>query len=342
MNYKVLGRSGLRVSELCFGTMGFGTENGWGVDRETSRSLFNAFADAGGNFFDTANFYTRGTSEKFTGEFIAADRDRFVVATKYSLFENQHHPNAHGNSRKSMMSTVEASLKRMNTEYIDLLYLHIWDNLTPVDEILRGLDDLVRQGKVLYIGISDTPAWVVAKANTLAELMGWSQFIGLQIEYSLIQRTVERELIPMAQHYNMTVLPWAPMAGGALSGKYLKGDKGRIKAESVRLNERSQAITREVMAVAEETGTQASHVALKWLMQKPFSCIPIVGATKLNQLEENLKCLDLTLTPEQIGRLDKVSEFELGFPAAFYEEEAVRKNLFGGFYDRIEKRGFLK
>jgi aryl-alcohol dehydrogenase-like predicted oxidoreductase len=341
MKYKLLGRSGLKVFELCLGTMGFGTENGWGADKATSREIFDAYVDAGGNFLDTANFYTKGTSEVFLGEFIAPARDKYVVATKYSLYENMASVNASGNSRKNMMATVEASLKRMKTDYIDLLYLHIWDNLTPVDEILRGMDDLISQGKVQYLGISDTPAWVVSKANTLAELRGWSQFIGLQVEYSLVQRTVERELIPMAEHYNMTVLPWAPLAGGALSGKYLRGERGRIKETSNRLNERSINIAREVVAIADELGVEASHVALKWLMQQKVSCIPIVGATKPAQVLENLKCADLTLSPEHMERLGKVSAYELGWPAAFFEEDAVKKNVYGGFYDKIEHRKFL-
>ncbi|MBE7175767.1 MAG: aldo/keto reductase [Mucilaginibacter polytrichastri] len=340
MKYTLLGRSGLRVSELCLGTMGFGTANGWGADKETSKKIFDTYAEAGGNFLDTANFYTKGTSEKFTGEFVASERDRFVLATKYSLFENQDHPNASGNSRKNMMSSVENSLKRLNTDFIDVLYLHIWDNLTPVDEILRGLDDLVRQGKVTYIAISDTPAWVVSKANTLAEVMGWSRFIGLQIEYSLIQRTPERDLIPMAEHYGMTVLPWAPLAGGALTGKYLRGEKGRIKEESVRLNERSQKIAKEVVAIADELNVKPSSVALKWTMQQSFSCIPIVGATKPEQVAENLECVDVHLSDEQMKRLSDVSTFDLGFPAAFFEEEAVKKNLFGGFHDKIMRRSF--
>jgi aryl-alcohol dehydrogenase-like predicted oxidoreductase len=321
--------------------MGFGTENGWGTDKAASREIFDTYVNAGGNFLDTANFYTKGTSEVFLGEFIAPARDRYVVATKYSLYENMTSANASGNSRKNMMATVEASLKRMKTDYIDLLYLHIWDNLTPVDEILRGMDDLISQGKVLYLGISDTPAWVVSKANTLAELRGWSQFIGLQIEYSLIQRTVERELIPMAQNYNITVLPWAPLAGGALSGKYLRGEHGRIKETSNRLNERSTNIAREVVAIADELGVDASHVALKWLMQQEVSCIPIVGATKTAHVLQNLGCVGLTLSPEHMQRLDKVSAYDLGWPAAFYEEDAVKKNVYGGFYDRIEHRKFL-
>jgi aryl-alcohol dehydrogenase-like predicted oxidoreductase len=204
--------------------------------------------------------------------------------------------------------------------------------------VLRGLDDLVRNGMVNYIAISDTPAWVVAKGNTLAELMGWSQFIALQVEYSLLQRTPERELIPMAQHFGMTLTPWAPLAGGALTGKYLRGDFGRIKEGSNRLNERSQSITKEVVAIAEELGVQASHVALKWTMQQPFQSIPIVGATKLSQLQENLKTIDVTLTPDHMQRLDVVSAIPLGFPGDFFKEEGVRLNNFGGFYDKIEKR----
>lgn len=339
MKYKLLGRSGLKVSELCLGTMGFGTEAGWGATKEQSFEIMEAYANAGGNFLDTANIYKLGTSEKIIGEFMhPRDRDYFVLATKYSLLDNKTNPNASGNNRKNMMRSVEQSLQRLQTDFVDVLYLHIWDNLTPIDEVLRGLDDLVRNGMVNYIAISDTPAWVVAKGNTLAELMGWSQFIALQVEYSLLQRTPERELIPMAQHFGMTLTPWAPLAGGALTGKYLRGDFGRIKEGSNRLNERSQSITKEVVAIAEELGVQASHVALKWTMQQPFQSIPIVGATKLSQLKENLKTIDVTLTPEHMQRLDQVSAIPLGFPGDFFKEEGVRLNNFGGFYDKIEKR----
>src|ERR1700748_900728 len=264
MNYQLLGRSGLKVSELCLGTMGFGTEAGWGADKATSFEIMEAFANAGGNFLDTANIYKMGTSEKIIGEFIGPrDRDHFVIATKYSLRDNESsiNPNATGNNRKNMMRSVEQSLKRLNTEFIDVLYLHIWDDLTPIDEILRGIDDLVRQGKVNYASISDTHAWIVSKGNPLAELMGWSPFIALQVEYSLIQRTPERELMPMAKHYGMTVTPWAPLAGGALTGKYLKGGQGRIKPESNRLDENSARITREVMKIAEQLGVEPAHGA---------------------------------------------------------------------------------
>ncbi|ULQ56409.1 aldo/keto reductase [Flavihumibacter rivuli] len=339
MRYKLLGKSGLKVSELSLGTMGFGQEWKWGADKETSFKILEAYAAAGGNFLDTANRYTEGTSEKIIGEFMTAhDRDYFVVATKYSLFDNLTNPNASGNNRKNMMRSVEQSLKRLNTDYIDLLYLHIWDNLTTIDEVMRGLDDLVRQGKVNYIAISDTPAWIISRGNTLAELMGWSQFVALQVEYSLLQRTPERELIPMAKHYGMTVTPWAPLAGGALTGKYLKGDRGRIPDGSKRLNERSVGITRKVMEISEQTGVPESHVALKWTMQRGFSSIPIVGATKLSQLEENLKAIYFELSPEQIAQLDAVSDIELGFPGDFFKEEGVKSVVYGGFYDKIEHR----
>ncbi|PTQ92872.1 aryl-alcohol dehydrogenase-like predicted oxidoreductase [Mucilaginibacter yixingensis] len=339
MNYKLLGRSGLKVSEFCLGTMGFGTDNGWGAEKADSFAIMDAYANAGGNFLDTANVYQKGTTEKIIGEYLKTqDRDYFVLATKYTLKDNQTNPNASGNNRKNMMRSVEESLKRLQTDFIDVLYLHIWDNITPIDEVLRGLDDLIRQGKVNYAAISDTPAWVVAKGNTLAELMGWSQFIALQVEYSLIQRTPERELIPMAKHFGMTVTPWAPLGGGALTGKYLRGDKGRIKAESVRLNANSERITRVVMQIADELGVSASHVALKWTMQQGFSCTPIVGATKISQLEDNLKAFELTLSAEHLQRLDEASAIPLGFPGDFFREDAVRMNSFGGFYDRVEKR----
>jgi len=339
MQYKLLGRSGLKVSELCLGTMGFGTEAGWGADKDASFAIMDAFANAGGNFIDTANIYKLGTSEKIIGEFVSArDRDFFVIATKYSLKDNNTNPNASGNNRKNMMRSVEGSLKRLQTDFIDVLYLHIWDDLTPIDEVLRGIDDLIKQGKVNYAAISDTPAWVVAKGNTMAELMGWSQFIALQVEYSLLQRSPERDLIPMANHFGMTVTPWAPLAGGALTGKYLRGDTGRIKAESNRRDENSTRITKEVIAIAEKLGVEPGHVALQWTRQQGFGCIPIVGATKLEQLQNNLKSIELVIPDEDIQRLNDASEIDLGFPNKFFKEEGVRLNNFGGFYDRIEKR----
>ena len=339
MKYKLLGRSGLKVSELCLGTMGFGTEAGWGADKETSFAIMDTFANAGGNFIDTANMYKLGTSEKIIGEYINNhDRDYFVLATKYTLKDNLTNPNASGNNRKNMMRSVEESLKRLNTDFIDVLYLHIWDNITPVDEVLRGLDDLIKQGKVNYAAISDTPAWVVAKGNTMAELMGWSQFIALQVEYSLLARTPERELIPMAKHFGMTVTPWAPLGGGALTGKYLRGEQGRIKPESNRLNERSTGITKAVVAIAEELVVSPGNIALKWTMQQGVSAIPVVGATKVAQLEDNLNSIDVNLSDEHLKKLDEVSAIQLGFPGDFFNEDAVKVNTFGGFYDKVEKR----
>ena len=339
MKYKLLGRSGLKVSELCLGTMGFGTEAGWGADKETSFAIMDTFANAGGNFLDTANVYKLGTSEKIIGEYISNhDRDYFVLATKYSLKDNITNPNASGNNRKNMMRSVEESLKRLKTDFIDVLYLHIWDDITPIDEILRAMDDLIKQGKINYAAISDTPAWVVAKGNTLAELMGWSQFIALQVEYSLLARTPERELIPMAKHFGMTVTPWAPLGGGALTGKYLRGEQGRIKPESNRLNDHSASITKVVVEIADELGISPGNVALKWTTEQGFSCIPIVGATKVDQLADNLKTTAVNLSVEHMQRLNEVSAIKLGFPGDFFNEDAVKVNTFGGFYDKVEKR----
>ncbi len=319
--------------------MGFGTEAGWGADKATSFAIMDAFANAGGNFLDTANIYKLGTSEKIIGEFVSQrDRDFFVIATKYSLKDNTANPNASGNNRKNMMRSVEQSLKRLQTDFVDILYLHIWDDLTPIDEILRGIDDLIRQGKVNYAAISDTPAWIVSKGNTLAELMGWSPFIALQVEYSLLARTPERDLMPMAKHYGMTVTPWAPLAGGALTGKYLKGGQGRIKPESNRRDENSERVTRVVVDIAEKLGVEPSHVALQWTRQQGFESIPIVGATRIEQLTENLKMVDLLLSADDIHQLNAASAIDLGFPGKFFREDGVRQNNYGGFYDRIIPR----
>jgi aryl-alcohol dehydrogenase-like predicted oxidoreductase len=335
MKYKLFGKTGLRVSELCLGTMGFGTEWKWGSDYELSKAIFDTYANAGGNFIDTANRYTEGTSEKWLGDFIASDRDHFVVASKYTLFDTKaqdvHYA---GNHRKNMIRSVEASLKRLNTDYLDLFWLHVWDKTTPVEEVMRAFDDLVSSGKVHYIGVSDTPAWVVSQANMLSELRGWTKFAGLQIEYSLLQRTPERDLLPMAKEWNMAITPWGAMAGGALTGKYLKGDKGRLPDSSTRLNDRSIIITEEVIKVAEELGVTPAQVALKWTMQRNQIIIPIIGATKTDQLLDTLKTTDITLGENHINRLNEVSKIELGFPHDFMDSEVV-KNAMGGTPDMI-------
>src|SRR5918996_4783286 len=238
--YRLLGRSGLRVSPLALGTMTFGTEWGWGADRDEARRIFDLYVDRGGNFVDTANQYTNGTAERFVGEFARGRRDELVIATKYTVTSRPADPNASGNHRKSMVASVEASLERLQTDYIDLLYLHIWDGVTPVEEILRAMDDLVRAGKVLYVGISDTPAWQVSRMQAIADLRGWSPLVALQIEYSLIERTVERDLIPMAWEMGLGVVPWSPLASGVLTGKYSRSDldhgDGVATAEGTRKN----------------------------------------------------------------------------------------------------------
>jgi aryl-alcohol dehydrogenase-like predicted oxidoreductase len=346
MRYRLLGHSGLRVSELCLGTMTFGEDWGWGSSKDESRAILDAFLEAGGNFIDTANLYTNGTSETLLGEFLGTNRQRTVLATKYTLaWPGGNDPNAAGNHRKNMMQSVEASLKRLKTDYIDLYWLHVWDRITPIDEVMRAFDDLVRQGKILYVGVSDMPAWVVARANTLAELRGWSSFVGLQVEYSLIERTVERELLPMAKAMNLGVTAWSPLSGGALTGKYLKerakasGGEGRYDSEMMKANrpdERMDAIVREVVQVAEELGKSPAQVALAWLNHRAIPIIPIIGARKLDQFQDNLASLDLKLDPIQVSRLDEASKIDLGFPYSFYERDMVKAISSGGFHDKID------
>jgi aryl-alcohol dehydrogenase-like predicted oxidoreductase len=252
MRYRLLGKSGLRVSELCLGTMTFGEDWGWGASQEESRKMLKAFAAAGGNFVDTACNYTNGTSEKYVGELIASDRDHFVVATKYTLTERKSDPNFGGNHRKNLRRSVEGSLKRLNTDYVDLLYLHMWDGMTPVEEVVRSLDDLVRAGKVLYVGISDTPAWVIAQATTLADLRGWSRFVALQAPYSLADRSVERDLLPMARALDMTVLTWGALEGGELTGKYNAPSSEPKRSKDT--TEQIKKLAATLMALAAEIG----------------------------------------------------------------------------------------
>lgn len=340
MRFKLLGRSGLRVSELCLGTMTFGETWGWGAPKEESRKQFELFAEAGGNFIDTSVNYTEGTSEEFLGEFLEGQRDQFVVATKYSLTNDESlDPNSGGNSRKSMRNAVERSLRRLRTDYIDLLYLHMWDYLTPVEEVVRGMDDLVRAGKVLYVGFSDTPDWIVAEANTMAHLRGWSPFIALQVPYSVADRAVERSLLPMAKHWEMAVLPWGLLEAGLLTGKFSEpGDQPtRINRERLRLSDRVQAILAEVQAVAEEVGHSMAQVAVNWVRQQGAKgqMIPILGARTADQLKDNLGVLDWELTDEQLARLDEVSKIDLGFPHNFLEGN---RNIFGNTFDLIDRR----
>jgi aryl-alcohol dehydrogenase-like predicted oxidoreductase len=341
MKYRLLGNSGLRVSEVSLGTMTFGEDWGWGSPKDESRKIYDTYRAAGGNFIDTANIYTNGSSENLLGEFIHDHRQSVVLATKYTNANAGTDPNAAGNHRKSMVQALEGSLRRLKTDYIDLYWLHNWDQMTPVEEIMRAFDDLVHQGKVLYIGISDAPAWWIAQANTLAELRGWTQFIGLQIEYSLIERTVERELIPMAKAFKLGLVAWSPIAGGLLSGKYHSGGgaDGRYSAESAKSFKRTgEAVDRIVAALqktSQQVGRSLAQVALAWLRYRDIPVIPIVGARRISQLQDNLASLELELTRGQIAALDEASAIEMGFPHDFYENEFVKTLAYGGLRDQI-------
>jgi aryl-alcohol dehydrogenase-like predicted oxidoreductase len=340
-HYRLLGNSGMRVSPLCLGTMTFGTEWGFGADLVESRRILDVYADRGGNFIDTANIYTNGSSESFLGQLLQNRRDRFVISTKYSLNTDPTNPNAGGNHRKSLVRSLEASLKRLNTDYIDLYWLHAWDYRNSIEEVMRALDDMVRQGKILSVGLSDTPAWVVSEGQAIAKLRGWVQVSAIQIEYSLAERTSEADLLPMAWHHGITPTAWSPLAGGVLSGKYSREDlqdsdgekdgsnrKGGIKAMG-QLSDRSLAIVDVVKQIATEVSRTPSQVSLNWLVQQPGKPIPIIGARKLSHLEDNIGALDFTLSSEQIDRLQQVSSFDLPFPHCFINS-GMYKNVVDG------------
>lgn len=338
MRYFLLGNTGLRVSELCLGTMTFGEKWGWGDSHEGAKRQLELFAEAGGNFVDTAILYTDGQSEKILGELVASERDKWVIATKYTFDAGGPGDiNSFGNHRKNIMRSVEVSLKRLGTDYIDLYYLHGWDFTTPVEEVMRAFDDLVRSGKVLYPAVSDTPAWVISRANLLAELRGWSPWICLQTEYSLAERTSERDLLPMAQSCGLGVTAWSPLRQGILTGKYnkagaLSADEGK---RNPKLTPRLLEIAAEVVAVAIEAGHSPAQVAVKWLLQKPGNIIPILGARTPEQLVDVLGAVDLELDEEHMKRLDTVSAIELGFPHDFLAGETVQDFALGGTVKKL-------
>jgi aryl-alcohol dehydrogenase-like predicted oxidoreductase len=325
-HYTTLGHSGLRVSPFCLGTMTFGEDLGWGSSVSESQRILDRFLDRGGNFIDTANTYTRGHSEKIIGDHLGKDtkkRERVVLATKFfsNLFLGD--PNGGGASRKAIHSQVNESLRRLSTDHIDLYWMHAWDIYTPIEETVRALDDLVRAGKVRYIGFSDTPAWKVAQAQTLATLRGWTPLVALQIEYSLLERTVEGELIPMARELGLGVTPWSPLGRGALSGKYRRAGKGSHKPERGALleaalaSDRTYDILETVEAVAKELDTTTPRVALAWVKAQAGVSSTIIGARTLAQLEDNLAALDLALSPDQLAKLSQASEPKLPFPIEF-------------------------
>ncbi|MFH8533838.1 aldo/keto reductase [Streptomyces tendae] len=336
MRYTLLGRSGIRVSELALGTMTFGDDWGWGAPPETSARLLDVYADAGGNFVDTANVYTGGTSEEIIGRSLRGRRDRFVLSTKYTAQTTAGDLNTAGNHRKSLVTSLETSLRRLNTDYVDVLWVHARDNLTPLPELMRALDDQVRAGKVLHVGVSDWPAWEVAQASTLAELRGWSPFVGVQLRYNLLARSVESELLPMAQAHDMAVVAWGPLAEGRLTGKYLNGAQGRLTRGGWDFSgERGDHVVREVVAVAEAGGWTPAQVALAWLRSRQGTVIPLLGATSEQQLAANLGALDVDLDDAALRRLAEISAPELGFPHDVMAGEDMTSLVYGDQWRQV-------
>lgn len=328
--YTTLGRSGLLVSPLCLGTMTFGTEWGWGSEEATSQAIFDRYLEAGGNFIDTADGYTGGRSEEMLGKFIAnrGARDKVVLATKFTFSADAANPNAGGNGRKNIHRALEGSLRRLNTDYIDLYWLHAWDAITPVEEVVATLSDLVRQGKILHYGFSDTPAWYVARAYTLAEKEGKDRLIALQLEYSLVERNIEREHIPVARELGLGICPWSPLAGGFLSGKYRSADAGDGRLEKVKdsgnptfkkFTDQNWKILDVLLQVAREIGRPPAQVALNWVATQPDVTSTILGASKLSQLEDNLSSLDFTIPGELRARLEEVGAPPSIHPYMFFE-----------------------
>jgi aryl-alcohol dehydrogenase-like predicted oxidoreductase len=324
-DYVTIGTSGLRVSPFCLGAMTFGEDWGWGSSVAESEAIMSRFLERGGNFIDTANVYTKGHSEQIIGALIGHDRgrrDRTVIATKFfgNLYPGD--PNGGGAGRKTIVASCEQSLRRLQTDYIDLYWMHCWDRHTPIEETMRALDDLVTAGKVRYIGFSDTPAWKVAQAQTIARFRGWAPLVALQIEYSLLERTVEGELITMALEMGLGVTPWSPLKSGVLSGKYTRANAGTVKADrgervTQNLGEKVYAIIDELIAIGKELNASPASVALAWVQGRPGVASTIIGARRLDQLDQNLAALDLRLAAEQIARLDKLSKPTLCFPMQF-------------------------
>jgi len=330
-SYRLLGRSGIRVSPICLGCMTFGEQWGFGANSEDSRKVYDLYRAKGGNFFDTANLYTNGDSERFLGEYIQSHRSEVVVATKFSgnddamraaagALKGRANPNAGGNGLKNLAQTVDGSLKRLGVSAIDLFYLHFWDNSTPVEQIVRGLDDVVRSGKAHSVAISDAPAWVIARANTIAEFRGWSPFVALQTRYSLVERSFEGDLHDLTTAFGLATVPWGILAEGFLTGKHAKenlGATGRQNALQGTVGEdKNWAILEEVKQVAKEVGKTPAQVSINWLLKKGITS-PLVGAKNEAQLQDNLGALDFTLTEEQFQRLNTVSAPNLAFPFSF-------------------------
>ncbi|MCY1139711.1 aldo/keto reductase [Actinoplanes sp. Pm04-4] len=320
MEYTSFGRTGLRVSQLVLGAMTFGEQGGVGAPIEECRRILDAYAEAGGNVVDTAINYRGGASEEILGELLAGRRDRFVVASKYTVSRDPGDPNGGGNHRKNLRLSLETSLRRLRTDHLDVYWVHIWDRHTPIEETMRALDDAVSAGQVLYVGVSDAPAWVVARANTLAEWRGWSPFAGLQVPYSLVKRDAERELLPMAEALGMTVTAWSPLGGGVLSGKYNAGPaEGAARLNGQTISDADLGVAKVVGEVAAELGVTPAQVALAWVRRRP-GVLPMIGARTVEQVRDNLDSLQVTLPAEAVTRLEAATGFSPGFPADFIEQ----------------------
>ncbi len=323
-HYVTLGRSGLRVSPMCLGTMTFGEVLGWGSSEADSKAIIDRYLERGGNFIDTANVYTLGHAEVIVGNHLAhtKKRDRVVVATKFYSNMFPGDPNGGGAGAKSLIAACHESLRRLKTDYIDLYWMHAWDRHTPIEETLRALDDLVRAGKVRYIGFSDTPAWKLAQAQTTTHFRGWAPLVALQIEYSLLERTVEGELVPAAHELGLGITPWSPLKGGVLTGKYTRANAGTVKSDrgvtvNANLTDKAYNLIDALVAIGKELATTPASVALAWLLGRPGVTSPIFGARSLEHLEANLSALTVALTPSQRARLDELSTPVLPFPAKF-------------------------
>lgn len=344
MRYKLLGRSGLRVSELCLGTMTFGQGREWGADALSSRAVFDRYVEAGGNFFDTAPGYQDGASEEMLGEFVGSERDRFVIATKFSLSGRAGDPNGSGNGRKSIVQALEASLKRLRADHVDVYWMHAWDGITPEEEVLRALDDLVRAGKILHIGFSDTPAWVVSRSQAIAELRNWTALAAIQVRYSLLDRTADRDLLPMAAALGLSVLTWGSLGAGLLSGKYdLTGGTARGSGRLAGPDYRDQAtsaqaveIVAAVCEIAQSLQATPTQVALAWVRRRAPMIIPLIGARTAEQLADNLQCLAVADDDDAIATLDMTTAVDPGFPVNFLQSDKLQTLLFNECRGKID------
>lgn len=344
MRYRLLGRSGLRVSQVALGTMTFGTGAEWSRPEAECRPVFDAFVEAGGNFIDTANMYTGGESESIVGRLVASDRDRFVLATKYAnAVPGAGDPNAAGMHRKSLTRSLDASLKRLGVDYIDLYFVHWWDFTTPVEEVQRALDDAVSAGKILHVGLSDVPAWVVSRAQAFHDLRGLVPIAAMQLEYSLVQRSIEREHLPLARAHDIGVTAWSPLAGGILTGKYTRGtsESGSKRMDSMQLqplDARNREIATALDRIADQLGVTSGQLALAWMMSR--GVIPIVGATQPWQLKESLAATDIVLSEDRLATLDAASAFDAGHPYNMLEWDMPMALGYAGMFDQIDIDGF--